>query len=706
MNTSELIVENTDLELAKENCKTILDNNIRSRAVANNFAVIVAAKYFDSEKYDIDTSSGLHNIPIVHSSIDIADLYIDGNYIDIRIFFENDTLSIPVSHFENNILPIAYSFIKIDSDFSNAEVIGFIRPDDVNTDNKYNDQILISEEDLTSFYDIEPYLIKNEEFIEIKDSLITSYLESKTIDKELFQNLIKSRDARLRLAKLAKAQYIFNFVSISKDLSDSENTNNEITELFDTSKNDDLDFNLQDDIQISDNLNLEIESSSFDNEDLNFNSDNNIQINMEENFDIDSDNLLELDSSSEESLNLTDSNLIDEVSEISLENNVSLNNTLENTTIDNEISSFSDEVIDSPSINTINTSIEDNNTLIENSIELTTENFDESKNTEINDKTDFTNEINEERLTINETYESQDFKTMTTPSLNIESDSIYNDLIEEEEEEEGISENNVKENNDNILSQDLVENNNSDKKEQINSLFTNEVISEESDDNNNPENEVSEISSQTNNNKNSMLVHIIGLIAIFGSLGYFGYTKFFIPQESVSDNSITTDIITPKPETKVKTPDPMPIETVETSSANEMDINETISPTVPTIEQNLDASILVSNLKVDWEVPSGYVTNTSAKRYLVKLGKILQLNLKTELLLLNKPPITNKIGVEIKFNNNTKKFEPVGISISSGEQSVDDLILNTVKNTLSMNLSINTDSISKLQGNPILMIHL
>lgn len=704
MNTSELIVENTDLELAKENCKTILDNNIRSRAVANNFAVIVAAKYFDSEKYDIDTSSGLHNIPIVHSSIDIADLYIDGNYIDIRIFFENDTLSIPVSHFENNILPIAYSFIKIDSDFSNAEVIGFIRPDDVNTDNKYNDQILISEEDLTSFYDIEPYLIKNEEFIEIKDSLITSYLESKTIDKELFQNLIKSRDARLRLAKLAKAQYIFNFVSISKDLSISENTNNEITELFDTSKNDDLDFNLQDDIQISDNLNLEIENSSLDNEDLNFNSDNNIEINMEENFDIDSDNLLELDSSNEESLNLTDSNLIDEVSEISLENNVSLNNTLENTTIDNEISSFSDEVIDSPSINTINTSIEDNNTLIENSIELTTENFDESKNTEINDKTDFTNEINGERLTINETYESQDFKTMTTPSLNIESDSIYNDLIEEKEEE-SISENDVKENNDNILGQDLVENDNSDKKEQINSLFTNEVNSEESD-NNNPENEVSEISTQTNNNKNSMLVHIIGLVAIFGSLGYFGYTKFFIPQESVSDNSITTDIITPKPETKVKTPDPMPIETVETSSANEMDINETISPTVPTIEQNLDASILVSNLKVDWEVPSGYVTNTSAKRYLVKLGKILQLNLKTELLLLNKPPITNKIGVEIKFNNNTKKFEPVGISISSGEQSVDDLILNTVKNTLSMNLSINTDSISKLQGNPILMIHL
>ena len=75
-------------------------------------------------------------------------------------------------------------------------------------------------------------------------------------------------------------------------------------------------------------------------------------------------------------------------------------------------------------------------------------------------------------------------------------------------------------------------------------------------------------------------------------------------------------------------------------------------------------------------------------------------------MLLNKPPITNKIAVELKFNSGTKKFEAVGITISSGEKSVDDLILQTLNKALDVNLNINTDSFSKLQGNPVLVIHL
>ena len=111
-------------------------------------------------------------------------------------------------------------------------------------------------------------------------------------------------------------------------------------------------------------------------------------------------------------------------------------------------------------------------------------------------------------------------------------------------------------------------------------------------------------------------------------------------------------------------------------------------------------------MKVDWEVPAGYVSNTAAKRYLVKLGKVIQLNLKTELLLLNKPPITNKIAVEIKYNSGAKKFEAVGVTVSSGEKTVDDLIMQTVNRALAMKLSANTDSFNNIQGNPVLIIHL
>ena len=74
--------------------------------------------------------------------------------------------------------------------------------------------------------------------------------------------------------------------------------------------------------------------------------------------------------------------------------------------------------------------------------------------------------------------------------------------------------------------------------------------------------------------------------------------------------------------------------------------------------------------------------------------------------MLNKPPITNRIAVEIKYNPSSRKFETVGIAASSGEKSVDDIILQTINKALAMNLSINTDSMSKLQGNPMLIIHL
>ena len=73
---------------------------------------------------------------------------------------------------------------------------------------------------------------------------------------------------------------------------------------------------------------------------------------------------------------------------------------------------------------------------------------------------------------------------------------------------------------------------------------------------------------------------------------------------------------------------------------------------------------------------------------------------------MSKPPISNKIGVEIKYNPSLKKFETVGISTSSGEETVDDVILKTVQRALERKLNINSDSFAKLQGNPILIIRL
>ena len=149
----------------------------------------------------------------------------------------------------------------------------------------------------------------------------------------------------------------------------------------------------------------------------------------------------------------------------------------------------------------------------------------------------------------------------------------------------------------------------------------------------------------------------------------------------------------------------MPVESVDITK-NIDNQEEGTAVSVPTIENNLDASILVSNLKIDWEVPAGYASNTTVTKYLIKLGKIIQLNLKAELLLLSKPPITNRIVVEVKYNDALKMFEPVNIITSSGEKTVDELIMETVKKAFKTKAITNTEAFTKLEGNPMLVIKL
>ena len=208
----------------------------------------------------------------------------------------------------------------------------------------------------------------------------------------------------------------------------------------------------------------------------------------------------------------------------------------------------------------------------------------------------------------------------------------------------------------------------------------------------------------------------MGLI-ILGVGGYFGYTKFFNQTSDSLTNEITpnkavevpnnTSAKTPvkKVEPKKETPVAMPVETIENVKAVN-NANEGNAVSIPAIESNLDASILVSNLSVNWEVPAGYVSNSSAKRYFTKIGKIIQLNLKTELLLLSKPPITNKITLELEFNKDAGKFAVKSMLESSGEKTVDDIISSTVTKALDMKLSTNMSVFNTVSGNPVLVIRL
>lgn len=649
MNTDNFTIESSDIEFAQNICKLIADTDVRNRAVANAMAGRIAAKYFDTETYDIDTDSGLHNIGIVLQDIDISDIYINNAYIDVRVFFNEDEIVIPAEHFDNNLLPAAYMFIKINADLSGAEVIGFKNPETIDKAKLNDGYFKLTEDDMESFYDVEPLLAAYvDDSIEVEDKDIFEYLDNTLDDKNAFYaSLLKSKDGRLRLAKAAKAKLIFKYISINKAPVDT-NTSNEEQELDFID-----DFNIEsEELVLSDTLDSSSGSPEPDMIPEDDTSIENFLVDDIEELPIEEDNTDNSDSlqTEESSTDLTEEDLERELD-----------------ATDEQSEELSDETEEEFSANSAEEN--DDDVIVDDNIEITEE-----------------NEIDESSLSEESVQEEiPEYTTVTTPNVLDELSNEDSDVSEVEDSENS----------------ELPDGN---QEEQINALFHNE------DDTIVDEDEVSPgMKVYQNKRKNSAVAPllILTLLIIAGALGYTGYTKFLSAPPQSEDTSIIPEAnkTANMPEPKKETVDAMPIETVEQTEEPE-DSNIAVSTSIPAIEQNLDASILVSNLKVDWEVPAGYASNTSAKRYLVKLGKIIQLNLKTELLLLSKPPITNKIAVEITYNRGSRKFEATGITISSGEKSVDDLILQTVNKALAMNLSTNTDSFAKLQGNPVLIIHL
>lgn len=683
MNTDNFLIEENDIELAQNICKVIEDDDTRNRAVADSLASKIAERFFDKETCDVDTVSGLHNIGQVLEDIDIADIYINNSYIDVRLYFNDEELGVPKAHFDNNLLPVAYMFIKVSPDLSNATVTGFIQPENIEQSNIKDDFIAVDETQLESFYDIEPLLVTKEDAFDISETDIFAYLENSIDDKYAFyKSLIASKDGRMRLAKAVKAQYAFNFISINNNQNEEQNsieafepTEELLTDEFvseNLDSNDFMDIGVDNEIldlePAQDNMLLEEADTLSNDFDNSLNSSLDIVDNIEpvQQDDLDIVDELNIDDNTE--------NIQEEFSDINISNTTPESTSELTLSIDNQITEKDDN--------------NDENVNNDNSFEFSTT-TSPSLNSLSDNLDDLLNQDTEENKFDNTENEIAPEEEQSNSSENIL------DLFEKEDEnaqeenrETTIIKENLNENNDESSSKE-----NENNSEQIEALFNADNTDE-----------VPSMEYQKPKQKSSIkLLAVIGLLVVLGAVGYLGYNQFAnqTPQED-ENNLITDSVQAPAPQQQEEA---MPVESVETTTPK-LDNNEGTAESIPAIEQNLDASILVSNLKVDWEVPAGYASNTSARRYLVKLGKIIQLNLKTELLLLNKPPITNKIAVEIKYNDSAKKFEAVGVTVSSGEQSVDTLIMQTVNKALAMNLSVNSDSFKNLQGNPVLIIHL
>lgn len=87
--------------------------------------------------------------------------------------------------------------------------------------------------------------------------------------------------------------------------------------------------------------------------------------------------------------------------------------------------------------------------------------------------------------------------------------------------------------------------------------------------------------------------------------------------------------------------------------------------------------------KIVWDVPEYLTYNDDFNNYLQTLGSTLKLNLSSDLLLISEDTVFNKVKVKIELMDSGKKYS-AEIVDGCGAQVVDDLVLQSVKNTLNL----------------------
>lgn len=674
MNNENLQIERDTILQAQEICNFITEPAVRNRAVANIISVKTVLNYFAD--CDVDVTTGLHNISEILKFWEISDIYVNGAYIDVRLHFNDNDICVPKYHFDNNLLPKVYMFIKIDEAITNATVTGFINPEAVNTTTNYSEYYQVKASELKDFSEICELLEPNEpEFVEDLEMLLYDYIDDiESKHERISKHLLTSPELRIRLAAIVNAKNTFNYISIDSILAEAVEGNKE-------DQDEELTINLE-----------SIREENLINSNILEKTPNNI--------------LLE-DASKEEFL-------LD-----GYEANETL--ILDENSPDEYINEFSTEI--TPSINSIESLLSEDNETIENILVSEEEHnqvFDDNRALEVEEAIEEVSDIESLRelsyeyenadSDIEKLYPNKDYSESNESDMfNDLSDALENNetavLDHEVSSQDSIStlceEDLLDENDDfnknEFKNSDDKTNNSQDENSEIDELFDNEqeVITSEY---------IESAEKEQQKTKSIKILPLLGALVIVGAIGYYSFTKY---NSSSQDNSFVDKPAVTATNSTTKNNDniAMPVESIENDINIEQE-EQGVSMSLPQIEENLDASILVSNLSINWEVPVSYVSNATAKRYFTKVGKIVQMNLKTDLLLLNKPPITNKITLGLEFNKSTQKFKVKNVILSSGEEQIDEMIKNTVNNTLNSNFNFNMNVFNDLPGNPSLVIHL
>lgn len=121
------------IEKAKIAACKIEDKDIRKRAYALNIAATAAAEYLNSQGLNADIKNSLFRTASFMENLELADIYIDGARLDVRVTFDGKNFCVPKIQEKYSASPCAYLVVQLDKSLKNAKILGFVPSKELET---------------------------------------------------------------------------------------------------------------------------------------------------------------------------------------------------------------------------------------------------------------------------------------------------------------------------------------------------------------------------------------------------------------------------------------------------------------------------------------------------------------------------------------------------------------------------------------------
>ena len=136
--------ENIDLKVTQDGLRfsgiyslKIKNAENRKRMYASLVIINSLADFFLQQHLKVSNTKNIYKVSKLCEEFEITDLYVNNWRLDIRLAMPDDSFYIPISHFENEILPDFYVVAAIDKDLQTPKFIGYVSPKNLKCE-KYN----------------------------------------------------------------------------------------------------------------------------------------------------------------------------------------------------------------------------------------------------------------------------------------------------------------------------------------------------------------------------------------------------------------------------------------------------------------------------------------------------------------------------------------------------------------------------------------